>query len=54
MRWKDKLEEVKENLTHHEKTREGPTAKERRAQAERHEEALHRTDLSTGSETLDD
>jgi len=54
MRWREKWEEFKESLTHHEKEWERPTAEERRAQAERHEAALHRTDRSTGSETLDD
>jgi hypothetical protein len=54
MGWKEKWEEFRESFAHPGKEEEGLSEEERRALHERREAALHGTDQSTGSETLDD
>ena len=49
---KEKWEHFKENILHHEREQKRRKEEERRAQARDH--ALHHSDLSSGSETLDD
>lgn len=52
MSWKEKWEEFKEGLLHHERAHEHRMEEERK-ERER-DEALHHADKSSGSETLDD
>lgn len=55
MTWKERWEDFKETLMHPTKDLEREEEKSRHThQHERREEALHRADRSTGSETLDD
>lgn len=54
MGWRERWEDFKENIVHHRTEQEASPAEERKARQERREEALHRSDKSTGSETLDD
>jgi len=55
MNWKEKWEDFKETLLHPGKDLEREAEKRLHAvQHAHHEEALHRTDKTTGSETLDD
>jgi len=54
MGWREKWEDFKENIVHHKGEGGVSPSEERKAMEERREEALHRTDKSTGSETLDD
>ena len=52
MPWKEKWEHFKESILHHEQDAERRKEEERRSKARDH--ALHHSDLSSGSETLDD
>ncbi len=52
MPWKEKLEHFKESILHHEREVKLRKEEERRAKARDH--TLHHSDLSSGSETLDD
>ena len=54
MGWRERWEDFKENIVHHRTEQEASPAEERKARQERREEALYRSDKSTGSETLDD
>jgi len=54
MGWREKWEDFKEEIAHHRTDQELSPSEERKARQERREEALQRTDKSTGSETLDD
>lgn len=55
MDWKEKWEDFKENLLHPSRDLEREEEKALHArQHEEREQALHRTDKATGSETLDD
>jgi hypothetical protein len=52
MPWKEKWEHFKESILHHEQEVKRRKEEERRVKARDH--ALHHSDLSSGSETLDD